>query len=631
MYSITSTLSSLFYNTTNVTGEHKLITISNTLNILGSSFNKDGLTIHTPRICTTGLQSAGKTTVINNIIGIPILPTAAGISTLRPTHIEMYNSHDNPRVVFGEYKDVEWQEQVLIPINIPEPSLAQIDQIKAYINSKMGLNQIIAHPIYVRIYSPNVPNLTYIDTPGIIAFPDIQGGQTPEMVTTIKDIAASYISDPSTIIFCVVAARPDINADFGMGFVKQFDPDCKRTICAMTKVDTVNMSLINYCSQSNISQHVGHGYYLLRNRDSKELCTLSLQQGIKREAEFFATSEYYKSASSNEKLHMGIDNLRQQLSVILLTDIKRNIPNYRSQLSKFKAIYEAQLNVCGTTISLIPSDRLNHLNVMIAEIAQTYIDICKSNTTYANNVLSSMNLIFEEYRKNISQINPFTPDIYTDKYISDVMRNSDGVDMASLAPSIKIISYCLRDPEKKCISNLITPSIRCVNEITDILRTTMFTILNQPIYSRFVDLSPHIRDYFESQILNKFASLTIERITDDIKSEGTLTYTNDPTFIKEWRDIMSPGERSQADIVRLLLSNYYSTIIKTLQKTVPNKIMYYLYTNIITNLTTELVIHIVKTNNLHLLNESPEIEDQRTKLHIIITKITSAISQIDSI
>ena len=45
--------------------------------------------IHIPRIVVVGTQSSGKTSVLNGIIGLPILPTGSTITTRTPIHIEL--------------------------------------------------------------------------------------------------------------------------------------------------------------------------------------------------------------------------------------------------------------------------------------------------------------------------------------------------------------------------------------------------------------------------------------------------------------------------------------------------------------------------------------------------------------
>ena len=45
--------------------------------------------INTPRICSIGNQSNGKTSILTNIIGLDILPKGEGIITRRPLELRL--------------------------------------------------------------------------------------------------------------------------------------------------------------------------------------------------------------------------------------------------------------------------------------------------------------------------------------------------------------------------------------------------------------------------------------------------------------------------------------------------------------------------------------------------------------
>lgn len=599
------------------TDEKKLISLTSSLNAVASATATDGFSIHPHRICSVGLQSSGKSSVINNITGFPILPVASGIATRCPTHLEMYTSSES-RVILGAYTNSEWIPGKTLPLSDSPEDIATIQShvMRSMTEVCGSAGAVSQNPIYVRVYSPNVPNLIYIDTPGIIAFPDEKKGQTPAMVSMIKDIVASYISVPNTIILCVIAARPDVNADFGMGYVKQFDPDCRRTICAMTKVDTLSISLSNFCTQTEVAQQVGYGYYLLRNRDSKEMSILTLAQGLRREMEFFAGSEFYKGLGATEKSHLGTENLKKQLSRILLEETKRMIPQYRKQVLDIKCAYETQLLALGASVPSTPQEKSLMLSVLINEIALAFTVGCQANDDLLSSPLPKIASRFDAYRECIGKIAPFTTKTYPDEYIRTVIRNADGLDMACSIPSMKVISFCLRDPSKAPFALLVTPSTQLVYDVVQVLQDLMIKILSHERYSRFPALVSKCSSVFDG-LIHELSEVTIDRIKDDIKSEEFLTYTSDTSFIQK---IAGAGaEKVKLDMVRTLLETYYATVVKTIAKTTPNKIMYLLFHRTVTSLCTTLCSSV---SGPQLLVEEPEVEATRKRCTAVLQRIT---------
>jgi len=97
---------------------------------------------------------------------------------------------------------------------------------------------IVDQPIVLNVYSPTCPNLTLIDLPGITLMP--VGDQPHDIESITKNMAARYVSDPRTIILCVVAANKDIATQEGLRMARQIDRQGVRTVCAVTKIDIMD-------------------------------------------------------------------------------------------------------------------------------------------------------------------------------------------------------------------------------------------------------------------------------------------------------------------------------------------------------------------------------------------------------
>ena len=140
-------------------------------------------------------------------------------------------------------------------------------------------------------------------------------GQPHDIKEQIQRLVEKYISNPNNIILCVMPAREDIETDIALEFTKKYDKNGSRTIGILTKIDLMNKgSNIASYLENNISKDlmVKYGYYAINNNVSDDY-------------EYFLNHEVYKELSCKEKF--GIVNLSEQLSSILLKNIKDYIPD----------------------------------------------------------------------------------------------------------------------------------------------------------------------------------------------------------------------------------------------------------------------------------------------------------------
>jgi dynamin 1-like protein len=124
-----------------------------------------------------GSQSAGKSSVLENIVGRDFLPRGSGIVTRRPLILQLINVEDDesePDPVPSAYRNptqarrAEWAEFH----HIPGRRFTDFGDVKREIENETsrvaGTNKgINRQPINLKIYSPHVLNLTLVDLPGL--------------------------------------------------------------------------------------------------------------------------------------------------------------------------------------------------------------------------------------------------------------------------------------------------------------------------------------------------------------------------------------------------------------------------------------------------------------------------------
>jgi interferon-induced GTP-binding protein Mx len=92
--------------------------------------------------------------------------------------------------------------------------------------------------VIVELSSPNVPDLTLIDLPGIARVST--QGQSADLPMKIKKMIKGYISDENTIILVVVNGCNDLATTEGLKFAQEVDPQGIRTVGVITKIDLVD-------------------------------------------------------------------------------------------------------------------------------------------------------------------------------------------------------------------------------------------------------------------------------------------------------------------------------------------------------------------------------------------------------
>lgn len=89
-----------------------------------------------------------------------------------------------------------------------------------------GANRgIVDIPIILTIYSQTCPDLTVVDLPGITRIPMMNSDQKEDIEKVTVEMATRYVSDPRTIILCVVPANADISTSDALNIARKLDKE----------------------------------------------------------------------------------------------------------------------------------------------------------------------------------------------------------------------------------------------------------------------------------------------------------------------------------------------------------------------------------------------------------------------
>lgn len=164
--------------------------------------------IKLPRIAMLGGQSAGKSSVLESIVGLDFLPRGDGVVTRRPLELRLNHASENiePWAKFDEVPNKKFTD------------FAEVKQTIDFLTDKVcgKSKNIIDKPIVLIVYSHTCPDLTLVDLPGITRIP-MAGSDQPDNIEQItRAMANRYVSDPRTIILCVLPANADMTTSDGL-------------------------------------------------------------------------------------------------------------------------------------------------------------------------------------------------------------------------------------------------------------------------------------------------------------------------------------------------------------------------------------------------------------------------------
>ncbi|KPJ06712.1 Dynamin [Papilio machaon] len=216
------------------------------------------MSLDLPQIAVVGGQSAGKSSVLENFVGRDFLPRGSGIVTRRPLILQLI--HGNAE--FAEFLHCKGKK--FTDFNEVRGEIeAETDRVTG---SNKGISPV---PINLRVYSPNVLNLTLIDLPGLTKVPI--GDQPADIEQQIKAMIFQFIRRESCLILAVTPANTDLANSDALKLAKEVDPQGLRTIGVITKLDLMDEGTDARDVLENKLLPLRRGYIGVVNRSQKDI------------------------------------------------------------------------------------------------------------------------------------------------------------------------------------------------------------------------------------------------------------------------------------------------------------------------------------------------------------------------
>lgn len=161
------------------------------------------------------------------------------------------------------------------------------DEIQAETEREAGENKGISdRPIRLKIHSPNVLDLTFVDLPGITKVP--VGDQPSDIESRIRSMILSYIKIPSCLILAIAPANSDLANSDALQIAGNVDPDGRRTIGIITKLDIMDRGTDARDLLLGKVIPLRHGYIGVVNRSQEDIMLgRSVKEALAAEEKFF--------------------------------------------------------------------------------------------------------------------------------------------------------------------------------------------------------------------------------------------------------------------------------------------------------------------------------------------------------
>ncbi|KAF7316939.1 hypothetical protein HMN09_00428200 [Mycena chlorophos] len=314
-----------------------------------------------PSIVVIGSQSSGKSSVLESIVGHEFLPKGNNMVTRRPIELTLVHtsSTDGKAVEYGEF---------------PQLGLGRITDFTAIQRTLTDLNLAVpdseavsAEPIDLRIYSPNVPDLTLIDLPGYIQLASLD--QPEELKEKISNLCDKYIREPN-IVLAVCAADVDLANSPALRASRKVDPLGLRTLGVITKMDLVSPDQgAGILAGNRYPLHLGYvGVVTKTSKSSKRDST-----ALTVSNDYFSS---HRDVFSSNSLMVGTDTLRRRLMEVLESSMASSLHGITNavQLELEEATYQfkVQYNDQRITAESYVAETMDALKLRFKEFTQQF-------------------------------------------------------------------------------------------------------------------------------------------------------------------------------------------------------------------------------------------------------------------
>uniref|UniRef100_A0A646QDW3 dynamin GTPase n=1 Tax=Hemiscolopendra marginata TaxID=943146 RepID=A0A646QDW3_9MYRI len=603
-----------------------------------------------PQIAVVGGQSDGKSSVLESFLGRDLLPRGNGIVTRRPLVLQL-----NP--CLEDYAEF---------VHLPGQKFTDFNEVREEIMKETdrvaGKGKGISNePMIIRVYSPNVLQLTLMDLPGLARVP--VGEQPADIEERTRNMILEHINNENMLILAVTPANQDLAGTDALTLAARVDPKRERTIGVITKLDLMDDGTNAKDILENKVYPLKRGYVGVVNRSQRDIDSgKDIEEAQEDEREFFNSNPSYKHLAHR----MGSRYLQMMLNKQLTEHIRQHLPKLRSDINKQNLIVKKQLEKMNAFEEATPEKKYQILIRLLQEFNEELkleleghsINVRGKHTTAGVKINRSF---YNEIYELLNQVS------YPDKHeLAELIENLHGY-RSPLYTSELSFDICVKDLIKNyeepmlhsvdIISNIILSAISdCSQKFSDYhkLKETVCSILTDILSLKEKSTKDHLSAYIEAQcaFMNikhpEFVRIPSEkekgyiidnginshdsgceneideRLMNDSASKSSVERSISgliPAFGNSSAKGMLSREVNKDENVEVLIEmadRYLSIIDKTIRDIVPKYIIQFLVNATLDFCKVALIVDISQKKNwIQLMEESPEEVEKKKQLFCI--------------
>ncbi|KAI1716039.1 dynamin central region domain-containing protein [Ditylenchus destructor] len=651
----------------------QLIPVIGKLQDVFATLGQRGKDVDLPQIVVVGSQSAGKSSVMEGLVGRYFLPRGTEMVTRRPLlmHLQNVGPNDSRRErgdgskETGDWAEFEHKQKTLYT-DFEEVRLEIEQETERIVSTKNGISDVA---IVLKIYSDKVVNLTLIDLPGIIKV--AADDQPPDIVQQIRAMIMSYITNSKSLILAVTPANQDfVNSD-ALQMAREVDKEGLRTLVVLTKLDIMDHGTDATKVLKGITIPVKLGIVGVKNRSQEDIINEKSPEDCVQDEETFLRDKYPLLAHVN-----GIRYLAKRLNELLIDHIRICLPDLKNSIRAKTREFEKSLSILGETVT--PERKAVVKSQCISRFIESYMAAIKGNRDVKGLCGGARirNILYEQLGNALDELKPLQG--YTPDELMTFIRNSAGVKQLLSVPEV-----CFEENAQEQIMHFEGPSIECLenvhDELAELVKTNMAHRDVKHDVKRFPRLYNRIQEICKNLLQERLQSAS-QSVKEQIEMEKALVNGSHERLKHILRDYSTGHSKNQAGgdnknnalLVALkaletsqdelntmekihqdgkdadglekrilakekrdyiatarLVRQYFDVVRDTLKEQIPKCIMLKMLVNLKKDLESSLIEKLNEAGNL--LDESKHIEKQREEATEMLAALKDAIIWINEI
>ncbi|XP_070758667.1 interferon-induced GTP-binding protein Mx isoform X1 [Enoplosus armatus] len=585
-----------------------------------------------PAIAVIGDQSSGKSSVLEALSGVA-LPRGSGIVTRCPLELKMKRKKEGEEW-YGKISYQNCEEEITDPADVEKMIREAQDEMAG---AGSGISEDL---ISLEIASPDVPDLTLIDLPGIARV--AVKGQPENIGDQTKRLIQMFITKQETISLVVVPCNVDIATTEALNMAQRVDPEGERTLGILTKPDLVDKgteeTVVDVVHNEII--HLKKGYMIVKCRGQQEISEkVSLTEAMEREKAFFRDHVYFHTLY--EEGHATVPKLAEKLTLELVHHIERSLPRLEEQIEQKLEETRTELDKYGNGPPSDAAERLIFLIDKVTTFTQDAISLSTGEELKCGDRFNVFSMLRREFGKWNAQLDK-SGESFNKKIEREVEEYEERYRGRELPGFINYKTFEVMVKEQ--IKQLEEPAVRRLKDVADAVKK-VFIQLAQSSFAGFPNLMKTAKAKVEA--IKQEKEPTAESMLRTQFKMEQLVYSQDRTYSSSLSDTREEDEEedkwngkkgykergivyrrdNHATLQELMLhlESYYKIASQRLADQIPLVIRYQILQESAVQLQREMLQVLQdKENSEFLLKEDSDIGSKRAALQSRLKRLMKA-------